>query len=205
MKNILVSSMLILALISSCKKKEKEKEVVQLGETVEIVEMGTPFGTMFIWLYAETPAHRANFIKLADSGFYNGLIFHRIIPGFMIQGGDPNGNGSGGPGYTIPAEIRSDIKHKKGSLAAARLGNDVNPQKASSGSQFYIAVSTQGTAHLNGEYTVFGEVIKGVEYADSIVSKPRNSSNKPNVDILMQVKIVKMTREEIKTKFDFEY
>src|SRR5690606_5059171 len=116
--------------------KEEEKE-----DTYEIVEMTTPHGVMFIWLYPETPKHRDNFLKLTKEGFYNGLIFHRVIPGFMIQGGDPNWNGSGGPGYTVDAEIIPGINHKRGSLAAARLPDQVNPEKKSSGSQFYIAVS----------------------------------------------------------------
>lgn len=141
---------------------------------------------------------------MTKDGFYNGLIFHRIIPNFMIQGGDPSGNGTGGPGYTIPAEIKSEITHKKGSIAAARLGDQVNPNKESSGSQFYIAVSTDGTKHLNGAYTVFGEVIKGIEAADQIVTQPRNAQDKPNKDIKMQVKIIKKTKAQIKSEFGYD-
>lgn len=175
------------------------------ADTVELVELTTPYGMMVVYLYNKTPLHKKNFIKLANQGFYDGLLFHRVIPNFMVQGGDPDGNGSGGPGYTIPAEIFTDIKHKKGSIAAARLGNNVNPEKASSGSQFYIAVSTSGTAHLNGEYTVFGEVIKGIEYSDSIVKQPRNmSTNKPNTDQTMNMKVVKKSIAQIKELYQFE-
>jgi cyclophilin family peptidyl-prolyl cis-trans isomerase len=175
------------------------------ADTVELVELSTSYGMMVVYLYDKTPLHKKNFIKLANQGFYDGLLFHRVIPNFMIQGGDPDGNGAGGPGYTIPAEIFTDIKHKKGSIAAARLGNNVNPEKASSGSQFYIAVSTSGTAHLNGEYTVFGEVIKGIEYADSIVKQPRNmSTNKPNIDQKMNMKVVKKSFATIKEMYQFE-
>jgi len=188
-------------------EKEKEEEIIPIDSSliVDIVELSTPYGEMYIWLYDTTPLHKANFLKLVNEEFYNGLIFHRVIPNFMIQGGDPAGNGSGGPGYTIPAEIIPGINHKKGSLAAARLGDDVNPQRASSGSQFYIAVSTQGTAHLNGQYTVFGEVFKGIEAADSIVIQPRNTmNNKPHKDISMSMKVVKISLNKLKEEYDFE-
>jgi cyclophilin family peptidyl-prolyl cis-trans isomerase len=185
------------------KEKEEEEEEEQKETSYEIVEMTTPHGIMYFWLYPETPKHRENFLKLSKEGFYNGLIFHRVIPDFMIQGGDPNGNGSGGPGYTIDAEILPEIKHKKGSLAAARQGDQVNPKRKSSGSQFYIAVSTQGTSHLNGLYTVFGEVLKGIEAADLIVSQPRNQADKPLTDIPMQVKVINKTKTELETEFGF--
>lgn len=194
---------------SGCKKeKEKEKEEEKKEEkkedTYEIVEMTTPHGVMYIWLYPETPKHRDNFLKLTKEGFYNGLIFHRVIPGFMIQGGDPNGNGSGGPGYTVDAEIIPGMNHKRGSLAAARIGDQDNPERKSSGSQFYIAVSAQGTAHLNGLYTIYGEVIKGVEAVDTIVTQPRNTNtNKPYTDIPMQVKVINKTKAELSSEFGF--
>lgn len=119
-----------------------------------LVEISTDFGTMKFKLYNETPKHRDNFIKLAKEGFYNGTLFHRVIKDFMIQGGDPQSKnaapdvmlGNGGPGYTIPAEFNSKLIHKKGALAAARLGDQVNPQKASSGSQFYIVQGKPMTA-----------------------------------------------------------
>ncbi len=110
------------------------------------------------------PRHVENFVELARSGFYDGLTFHRVVPGFVIQSGDPTGTGSGGPGYTIPAEIR--LPHKKGALAAARLPDNVNPDRASSGSQFYITLDAQ--PHLDGGYTVFGYVVSGMDVAERV-------------------------------------
>lgn len=112
----------------------------------------------------EAPKTTENFKKLVSSGFYNCLTFHRIAPGFVIQGGDPNGDGTGGPGFTVPAEIK--LAHKRGSLAAARLPDVVNPKKESSGSQFYIALNSLPA--LDGEYTVFGEVVEGFDVVEKI-------------------------------------
>ncbi|OGZ15735.1 MAG: hypothetical protein A3G11_01545 [Candidatus Lloydbacteria bacterium RIFCSPLOWO2_12_FULL_51_9] len=117
----------------------------------------------------------ANFEKLVGDGFYNGLIFHRVIPGFVIQGGDPVGNGTGGPGYTVSAEIK--LLHKRGSIAMARLPDQVNPARESSGSQFYIALAD--LPDLDGQYTVFGQVTEGMEVVDKIASVQTDSSDKP--------------------------
>lgn len=105
-----------------------------------------------------------NFVFLTREGFYDGLTFHRVEPGFVIQGGDPLGTGRGGPGYTVPAEI--GLEHVKGAVAMARLGDQVNPERASSGSQFYITLAE--TPHLDGAYTVFGEVVEGMDVVESI-------------------------------------
>jgi cyclophilin family peptidyl-prolyl cis-trans isomerase len=118
-------------------------------------------------LYAtDAPLTVNNFVYLARSGFYDGLTFHRVVPGFVIQGGDPLGSGRGGPGYTVPAEIARS--HVKGALAMARLGDQVNPERASSGSQFYITLAP--TPHLDGGYTVFGQVTRGTEVVESIAA-----------------------------------
>lgn len=198
---------LLTILLFACKKEEPssnfQKVPISDTDTLEIVEMSTPEGVMYIWLYPETPKHKQNFLKLAKEGFYNDLLFHRIIPNFMIQGGDPVGDGTGGPGYTIDAEIFPEIKHKKGSIAAARLGDSQNPEKKSSGSQFYISVSTSGTAQLDGNYTVFGEVIKGIEAADKIVVKPRNQRDKPLTDVPMQVRVLQTNKQKLKDDFGF--
>ena len=114
------------------------------------------------------PKTSANFLKLANEGFYNGLTFHRIAQDFVIQGGDPKGDGTGGPGYTIPAEI--GLKHTKGAIAMARLGDQVNPNKESSGSQFYIALNA--LPMLDGQYTVFGQVIEGMDVVEKIGAVP---------------------------------
>jgi peptidyl-prolyl cis-trans isomerase B (cyclophilin B) len=190
----------------------------------EMVVLTTPYGEMTVLLYDETPLHKANFIKLVESGFYNDLLFHRVINNFMIQGGDPESKaasadkqlGAGGPGYTIPSEISPDFIHKKGALAAARQGDQVNPMKESSGSQFYFvhgnAVDTTrlksqnkgyspgqladyaalgGTPHLDGAYTVFGEVVEGMYVIDSIAAQATAKANRPLQDISMSMKIVK--------------
>lgn len=112
----------------------------------------------------KAPLSVTNFINLAKGGFYNGLTFHRVVPNFVIQGGDPDGTGSGGPGYTVAAEI--GLPHKAGALAWARLPDTVNPQKKSSGSQFYITL--ESVPYLDGEYTVFGQTISGMDVVKKI-------------------------------------
>jgi len=142
----------------------------------------TRLGTMVVEFYPDkAPLHVKNFITLAESGFYNGTSFHRVIPGFMIQGGDPEGNGTGGPGYTIPAEF-NDLKHVPGILSMARSRN---PDSA--GSQFFIMVGT--STSLDNQYTVFGKVIEGQETADKIVREPRSRRDKPTEAVTMEVKI----------------
>lgn len=177
-------------------------------------EISTRLGSMVVRLYNETPEHRDNFVRLANEGFYDSTSFHRVIANFMIQGGDPNSknddpmdDGSGGPGYTLPAELRGEFFHKRGALAAARQGDSVNPTRASSGSQFYIVLggvpfdsttldqierslrtqipdpaftfsdsaravymTTGGAPHLDGSYTVFGEVVEGFDVLEAIGS-----------------------------------
>jgi len=125
----------------------------------------TKKGSIVCELYPEkAPISVTNFITLAKGGFYNGLTFHRVVASFVIQGGDPQGNGSGGPGFTLPAEI--GLQHSKGALAWARLPDQVNPQKRSSGSQFYIAL--EQLPFLDGQYTVFGQAVRGMEIIDKI-------------------------------------
>lgn len=155
----------------------------------------TDLGDMKGVLYNETPLHRDNFVKLIKAGYYDGTLFHRVIPGFMIQGGDPDSKtakpgqtlGSGDPGYTIPAEFNPSLKHKKGALAAARTQN---PQKASSGSQFYIVEPEKGTHFLDNDYTVFGEITSGLDVITKIASVGKDKSDRPVKDIKMTIKIV---------------
>ena len=171
----------------------------ELGEE-PMLKIKTTDGTMTVKLYAETPLHRDNFVKLARSGFYDGLLFHRIIKGFMIQGGDPFTKdstkiaqfGTGGPGYTIPAEIVAGKTHKKGALAAARRGDQVNPAKESSGSQFYIVQDEEGCKHLDGEYTIFGEVVDGLTVIDKIASERTDMRDRP----IRKVEIISITPAE---------
>jgi len=133
----------------------------------KVAVISTNKGDIIMELYAdEAPQTVSNFVYLASQGFYNGLTFHRVEPGFVVQGGDPAGNGTGGPGYTIPAEITPTLKHVKGAVACARLPDQVNPEKASSGSQFYITLDE--TPFLDGEYTVFGKVVDGMSVVEKI-------------------------------------
>ena len=208
---ILTCLLFISLMISSCG-----------GEKNQRVEIQTEYGNMVIELFNSTPIHRDNFIKLAKDGFYDDLLFHRVINGFMIQGGDPNSKdaapgqslGTGGPGYTLDAEIGE--KHFKGRLSAARQGNAVNPEMKSSGSQFYIVdgnptSKTQlesmggkngltyseedykiyetagGAPHLDGQYTVFGQVVEGLEVIDKIAAVQVDARNRPNQDVKMKV------------------
>jgi cyclophilin family peptidyl-prolyl cis-trans isomerase len=244
------------------------------------VEIQTQFGNMVVELYNETPKHRDNFIKLVSQKYYDDVLFHRVIKNFMVQGGDPNSRnaqpgqqlGNGGPDYTIDAEILPQLFHKKGALAAARQGDNVNPLKKSSGSQFYIvqgnivppqqltamqsranqnqiqALTRQymaknpkieskikafqdagqhdsvneifksvmelvqkspeykpmqysedqiksystlgGTPHLDGGYTVFGEVISGLHVVDSIAAQPTGPADRPKSDIKMKIRVL---------------
>lgn len=190
--------------------------------TQELYLIETEYGNMKVKLYDSTPQHRDNFKKLVDDGFYDGLLFHRVINGFMIQGGDPDSKGApasqrlggGGPGHRVPAEIGS--YHFKGALSAARQSDAVNPQKESSGSQFYIvqgkptqksqldAMSKQkgitysaediaryesagGTPFLDNDYTVFGEVIEGIEVIDKIAVVQTAPGDRPVKDVTMKI------------------
>lgn len=196
------------------------------GKTSPYALIETDMGTIKIKLYESVPGHTNNFIKLAKEGFYDDLLFHRVMNGFMIQGGDPNSRnaapgthlGNGGPGYTVPAEIGN--YHFRGSLAGARLPDSVNPQKESSGSQFYIVHGSPVTdamldgverqkgikytagerelykkvggypGALDNEYTVYGEVVSGMETVDKIALTPTDGSNRPFEDVKMKVRIV---------------
>ena len=159
-----------------------------------VFDIITSMGVIKIKLYAKTPKHRENFAKLALSKYYDGMLFHRVINGFMIQGGDPLTKnpankarfGTGGPDYTIPAEFVPEYTHKKGALAAARRGDAVNPYKESSGSQFYLVQDEMGCSSLNGDYTVFGEPIEGLDVIDKIAAVATDDRNCP----LQDVKIV---------------
>ena len=156
-------------------------------------EMVTSLGTMKIKLYSKTPKHRENFVKLVSEKYYDGMRFHRVIEGFMIQGGDPYSKdttkidlwGQGGPGYTVPAEFVNEYWHKKGAIAAARKGDMANPRKASSGSQFYIVHDENNCLHLDGEYTIFGEVTEGLEVIDQIASVATDRYDRPYEDVMI--------------------
>lgn len=205
-------------------KKDRKKDIL----------IQTNMGDIVIRLSDSTPLHRDNFLKLVKKKYYDSVLFHRVIRSFMIQAGDPNSRrasagqplGNGGPGYTVPAEFRPELFHKKGVIAAARMGDNVNPQKASSGSQFYIvqgriftdasldSVETfrmngkkipeahrsiykqlGGTPHLDQNYTVFGEVLRGLDVIDRIASQPTSSGpdrDRPLQDVrINNMKLIK--------------
>ncbi|NLA14987.1 MAG: peptidylprolyl isomerase [Bacteroidales bacterium] len=194
---------------SNCSQNAKKAKAVVSEETTEasdaqerafdpetlpedpVFELKTTKGNMIIRLYSETPLHRDNFVKLASERFYDGILFHRVIHGFMIQCGDPDSRtatpgqrlGSGGPGYTVPAEFVPELYHKKGAIASARTGDAVNPEKASSGSQFYIVHNEAACRQLDGNYTVFGEVLEGLEVIDTIASVETGSADRPVEDV----------------------
>jgi peptidyl-prolyl cis-trans isomerase B (cyclophilin B) len=200
----------------------------QDSNSEQLIKIETSKGSMVIRLYNETPAHRDNMIKLIREGFYKDQLFHRVIKDFMIQGGDPHSKGAekgqrlgaGGPGYTVPAEFNETLIHKKGALAAARKGDVENPEKASSGSQFYLVqgrvltteelkileqrgvasineerteiyTSLGGTPHLDGSYTVFGEVVEGLEIIDIIAAVPCDAYSRPLEDVIYSISLVK--------------
>ncbi|MDH4028826.1 MAG: peptidylprolyl isomerase [Nitrospirota bacterium] len=169
-------------------KKFTKEEIKKMSETKAVIK--TKFGSVELRFFPDVaPNHVNNFIELAKKGFYNGTTFHRVIPGFMIQGGDPNSKGSdrskhgtGDAGYTVKAEF-SDKPHKRGILSMAR---SAHPDSA--GSQFFICVAD--SSWLDGKYTVFGEVVSGMDAVDKIVSQPRDARDNPNEKIEMEVSIV---------------
>ncbi len=191
MTMIVLGIMMFCALQASAQeirdRKFTAEEVEQMEKKTAVIE--TKFGDMTVKFYPETaPNHVDSFIKLAESGFYDGTLFHRAVPGFVIQGGDPNSknpdrsrHGTGGPGYQIKAEF-SDIPHKRGILSMAR---SADPDSA--GSQFFICVAD--APFLDKQYTVFGEVTDGIEVADKIVSQPKDGRDNPLEPIAMKVRI----------------
>ncbi|HEY5826576.1 MAG TPA: peptidylprolyl isomerase [Cyclobacteriaceae bacterium] len=212
---------------STIKKKDRKRDVL----------IQTTMGDIVIRLSDSTPLHRDNFLKLVKVGYYDSALFHRVIKDFMIQGGDPNSKraaagkplGDGGPGYTVPAEFRKTLFHKKGVIAAARSGDNVNPTKASNGSQFYITQgkvfsdagldsverfrlngrkipaeqrevykTIGGTPHLDQGYTVYGEVVKGLEVVDKIAvvqTSKAQDRDRPLQDVrIIKAKLIKRKR-----------
>ena len=194
-----------------------------------MIEMVTSQGKIALRLYDETPLHRDNFLKLVENHTYDGLLFHRVIKNFMVQAGDPKSRdakpgqalGDGTLGYTVPAEFRPNLIHKRGALCAARQGDQVNPKKASSATQFYIVQgqvwddktldmmeqrfgkkftdeqrkvysTVGGTPHLDGDYTVFGEVVEGMDVVNKIADLPCDRMDRPVEDVkIISVKVIK--------------
>ncbi len=284
------TTVLVVVLFTGCAQKNNDRDYV--------VTIQTSYGNMVAVLFDETPKHKENFIKLAKEKFFDSLLFHRVIPDFMIQGGDPLSKnaqpgehlGTGGPGYTVDAEFNPKFFHERGALSAARLGDQQNPTKASSGSQFYVvqgrkyqeaeltqleqsivynrknnalrtclsmpeyaAVRQQvldkqregntdwlnsffvqsdtlikkvmpdykafsftpeararyqeagGAPHLDGDYTVFGKVIFGLDVIDKIAALPRDGADRPSEDLRMVVTVKEMTKAQIEKEFGYKY
>ncbi len=231
MKKNFITVLLVLTagLISLTGCAQTQKDTKMNTETNTKVLIKTTMGDIVVKLYDTTEVHRDNFIKLVNEHYYDGLLFHRVITDFMIQGGDPNSKdapagkmlGNGGPGYTLPAEILPKYYHKRGALAAARTGDQMNPTRRSSGSQFYIVTgriytdaeldklernmntkftpeqrkaytTVGGTPFLDGQYTVFGEVVKGMDVVDKISRVPRDKNDRPKEDVkIISMEIVK--------------
>lgn len=284
MKRHLLLGLALAFSLSACHAQKK---------TDHVITIKTKYGDMVAILYDETPKHKENFIKLASTHYYDSLLFHRVIEGFMIQGGDPQSKnaprgqrlGNGGPEYTIEAELNTGFLHEKGALSAARLGDQINPSKASSGSQFYIVhgkkysetdlktdpqklriafqqffgnaenkpyydsmtayyqsgdmkgyenyisrmkplveqqlnikldreISPQavqvystigGAPHLDGSYTVFGKVIKGLEVIDSIATQKKDPADRPVEDIRMVVTVEELPKKKIEKLYGYKY
>lgn len=224
MKRIYLLSLLLFLIFSNSLIAQVKSEFKGTKVLIE-----TSLGNIHVILYDGTPLHRNNFIKLIKEGYFDNQLFHRVIKDFMAQGGDPdskNANrgirlGAGGPNYTIAAEFNPAYYHKKGALAAARQGDNVNPRKSSSGSQFYIVqgkkisheqlnslvkegrhsiLTTQqikdytsigGTPHLDGSYTVFGEVTAGLDVVEKIANSAVDTNDRPLQDIKYKMKILK--------------
>lgn len=175
------------------------------GKPRDTFAIETTMGTITVELYNETPRHKANFEKLVKEKFYDGVLFHRVIKNFMIQTGDPTSKnakpgmmyGNGGPGYTIPNEISVKFVHQKGALAAARLGDEINPNKESSGSQFYICHIA--TPMLDGQYTVFGQTVSGFDVIDKIATSPTLPGDRPVTDIKIKT-IKQVNSQKVATK-----
>ncbi len=226
-RNVIFLLGLMLAFQSCGQGSTGSDQAQEVTEDLAKVALSTPYGEIIIELFNETPLHRDNFLRLAEEGVYDGTLFHRVINAFMIQGGDPDSKnaqpgmqlGTGGPEYTIPAEFVEGKYHEKGAVAAARQGDQVNPQKESSGSQFYIVqgrvfshdeldvleqrsgrtltneqkriyTTIGGTPHLDGEYTVFGRVVDGLDVVDRIAETETDRSNRPIEDIAISVRIL---------------
>lgn len=224
-------------LLPACSEVSAQK--VKKSKKDHLVTISTPNGDIHLVLFDQTPLHKANFLKLADQKFYDGLLFHRIIENFMIQGGDPKSKnaekdaflGSGDNGYKIPAEFVPELFHQKGALAAAR---DNNPEKQSSGCQFYIVqgkvwrteelraqvgrsarkpteeqmkvyTTLGGTPHLDGAYTVFGQVIDGLGVVSTIAGKQKDERDRPVEDIAMKVSAKKMSKKKITRKYGYKF
>jgi cyclophilin family peptidyl-prolyl cis-trans isomerase len=235
----LILLFLVLLIHSSGLFAQSKAKTPKKSKSDSLITISTHYGEMKLILYENTPKHRANFLKLIREKFYDNLLFHRVIKDFMIQGGDPNSRkaspeqmlGSGSVNYRIDAEFKPQYIHKRGALAAAR---DNNPQKASSGCQFYIVQGRKyeekplfemaanqkinytpeqmeiyknmgGAPFLDQNYTVFGEVISGIDIVDKIAEQATSNNDRPAKDVQMNIKVEKMSKKKITKLYKYVY
>lgn len=232
-KTLLILVFLTMTVVNLQAQKKKKPSKVD-----SVVTLNTKFGDITMILFEETPQHRSNFLKLAKEGFYNDLLFHRVMKGFMIQGGDPESRnaskdqrlGRGGLPYKVQQEFNPKFIHKKGALAAARQPDQVNPEKASSSTQFYIVQGRKislsqlarsqnkyteaqlkiyeelgGAPHLDMNYTIYGEVISGLEVVDKIAEQMVDRADRPLEDVKMTVTVKKMKKKKITKLYGYQY
>lgn len=205
-----LATFLLFALSGNAQKKASSKKP---SKSDYLVSIGTQFGKIYVLLYEDVPRHRKNFLKLVEERFYDGTTFHFVLEDFMILGGDkntkPEGDGKrvgmGTPGYTLEAEINPKYKHDRGILGAARQKDELNPMKRSSGSHFYIVQSPEGAPHLDGEYTAFGKVIRGMDVVDKIASREVDDNGMPIEKITMTVRAEEMKKKKITKLFGYKY
>ena len=177
-----------------------------------LVTLETDYGNMIMLLFDDTPMHKENFVELAKAGVYDGNTFHRVIEHFMIQSGDPSTSNIT-PSWDmdiipphVPAEINPEFSHRRGTVGAARRGDDVNPMKNSSPTQFYIVQHDRAAPHLDNEYTVFGQVMSGKEVVDSIAAVPTGERDRPLEDVrINRVKVEKVKRSDILKFYNYSY
>lgn len=201
----------LLWLASPAFAADKSGKTPKKSSKDEVVTLTTAQGVIRLILFDDAPLHKANFLKKAKSGFYDGSTFHRVIPGFMIQGGDsnskdtdPGNDGLGQPNEgTIPAELTPGHKHEYGALAAARMGGPAGTP--SSSTQFYLVENHDGTHFLDGQYTVFGQVIQGLDVIDKIANLPKDGRDRPTTDSKMTMKVEKLKRKKIAKLYGYTY
>ncbi len=181
---------LIIIIIASCTASPKEASTYKVGQII------TPHGEMLIWLYDETPTHKSSFIELASASYWDSLSFNRVIEGFVIQGGCPDTpEGFSDSPYLLSPEFRDSLKHVYGAVGA---GRDNNPEKLSAGCQFYIVHDREGISRLDENYTVFGQVFKGLETLDKIATLETDSLDAPLELVNLDVNIIELTEAQLK-------
>jgi len=180
--------LLIVGVLISCSTPKNDE--------YSVGQIKTPKGEIVFWLYDETPNHKQSFIQLANDGYWDSLTFNRVIPNFVVQGGCPDTPaGFTDPEYLLPPEFDDNLLHDYGAVGA---GRDNNPDKLTARCQFYIVQNKKGEHRLDGDYTVFGKVLKGMDIVDAIVNVERDSTNKPIVPVTLDVNIIKLTSKQLK-------